>query len=201
MSVRVLGAVTAAVVGALLWLAVPALAHHTDQADANDTSGPLDLESVSFDHEGTPTWRFVTFANWTIRRMWDRGYLTVQLDTKGDAAVDYIVVVRSVGTKLQANLFRVRSNGHEVRIDRLRTRKAGSSAAWVSMSLAKVVVGATRTSYFWSAMSSFTGPGCRQTCFDTVPDEGLVEQPLPTPSPPPSPTPTPTPSPATGPTG
>ena len=196
MSARVLGAVTLLIVGALLWLAVPALAHHTDQTDPDDTPGAMDLEKVAFDHDGRPTWRFVAFADWTIRQMWDRGYLMVQLDTKGGPAVDYLVVVRSVGTELEANLFRVRSNGREVRIDRLKTEKAGSRAAWVSMNLSKVVIGSRRTSYLWSAMSSFIGPACRQTCFDTVPDTGMIEQTLSA-----SPAPTPSPTAATGPTG
>jgi hypothetical protein len=197
-SARILGALTLVIVGALLWLAVPALAHHTDQTDPNDTPGAMDLEKVAFDHDGTPTWRFVAFADWTIRQMWDHGYLMVQLDTKGGPAVDYLVVVRSVGSELDANLFRIRSNGREVKISRLKTGKAGSRAAWVSMNLSKVIIGSRRTSYFWSAKSSFIGPACRQTCFDTVPDVGMIEQTLSTS---PTPTPTPTPTAATGPTG
>ena len=194
MSIRLLAAITVIAVGALLWLAAPAVADHTDQADPNDTPGTMDLEAVQFDHEETPTWRFVSFADWTVRQIWDHGYLMVQLDTKGGPGVDYLAVVRSIGRDLEANLFRVRRDGQEVEIDRLRTTKAGSHAAWVSVSLAKLTVGPARTSYFWSALSSFTGPACRQTCLDAVPDEGMVEQPLPGASPSPSPSPT-------GPTG
>jgi hypothetical protein len=194
------------VVGAFLWLAGPAVAHHTDQTDPNDTPGTMDLEAVQFDHEETPTWLFVTFASWTVRQVWDHGYLMVQLDTKGGPAADYLAVVRSIDRDLEANLFRLRRDGQEVEIDRLRTKKAGSRAAWVSVSLGKLTIGPGRTSYFWSALSSFTGPACRQTCFDAVPDEGMIEQPLPSASPSPSPSPTPSPSPSpspspTGPTG
>lgn len=201
MSVRLLAAVTVVVVGALLWLAAPAIAHHTDQIDPNDTPGTMDLEAVQFDHDGSPTWRFVTFAAWTVRRIWDHGYLMVQLDTRGDAGIDYVAVVRSIGRGLEANLFRIRRGGREFDIDRLRANKAGSSAAWVSVSFGKLTFGLNRTSYFWSALSAFTGPACRKTCFDAVPDEGMIEEPLPgvsptpTPSPTPSPSPTPTPSP------
>jgi hypothetical protein len=194
LSARILGAITVVVVGALLWLAVPALAHHTDQTDPDDTPGAMDLEAVRFDHEGTPTWRFVTFAAWTVRQIWDRGYLMVQLDTTGGPRVDYVAVVRSTGTDLEANLFRLRRNGRQVKVDRLRTHKASSRGAWVSVSLSKLSIGPTRTSYFWSALSSFTGPACHRTCFDAVPDEGVIEQPLPSVSPTPSPSPT-------GPTG
>lgn len=184
---RLLGALTILAVGGLLWLAGPAAAHHTDQTDRNDTPGTLDLHEIRFDHKGTPTWRFVTFAEWTARQIWDHGYLMVQLDTKGGPGIDYVVVVRSIGTELEANLFRLRPNGHEVKISRLRTDKAGSHAAWVSMRLGRVTIGPRRTSYFWSALSSFIGPTCRQTCFDTVPDEGMIEQTL-SPSPSPGPT-------------
>jgi hypothetical protein len=190
---RVLGAITVIVVGALLWLAAPAVAHHTDQTDPNDTPGTMDLQGVQFDHEETPTWRFVTFAAWTVRRMWDRGYLVVQLDTKGGPDVDYVAVVRSIGRDLEANLFRLRPDGREVEVDRLRTKKSGSRGAWVSVSLHKLTIGPNRTSYFWSALSTFIGPACRSTCFDAVPDEGMIEQPL-------SPSPSPSPGP-TGPTG
>jgi hypothetical protein len=208
MSVRILTAITIAVVGTLLWLAAPAIAHHTDQADPNDTRGTMDVEAVRFNHQGKPTWRFVTFGDWTVRRIWDRGYLIVQLDTRGDQRVDFVAVVRSIGRGLQATLFRLRRDGQEVQIDRLRTEKAGSDGAWVSVSLRKLTIGSSRTSYFWSALSSFTGPTCRQTCFDAVPNRGMIEQPLvsespsPSPSPSHSPSPSPSPSPApTGPTG
>ena len=191
---KILGAVTVLVVGALLWLAVPAMAHHTDQDDPRDTPGKLDLRTVAFDHDGTPTWRFVTFGRWTVQQLWDQGFLMVQLDTKGGSGIDYILVVRSTGTKLQANMFRLRPDGREVKIKRLRTHKTGSRAAWVALKLSKVVIGSHRTSYFWSAMSSFIGTACHQTCFDTVPDDGMVEQTLST-------SPTPSPTPPTGPTG
>ena len=61
-----LGALVAVTVVAL---AMPALAHHTDQVDPNGTDGKLDLEQVGFDHEGeAPSWRMVTFSTWTVRR-------------------------------------------------------------------------------------------------------------------------------------
>ena len=72
----------------------------------------------------------------------------------------------------------------------LRTTKVGSSAATVTVPLRVLSIGPTRTSYFWSALSSFTGGFCTRTCLDVVPDEGMIEQPLPgvTPSPTPPPT-------------
>ena len=80
----------AVTVVAVVALAVPAGADHTDQTDPNDTGGLLDLEAVGFDHSGAPSWRLVTFPAWSVRAIWDRGYLMVQLDTKGDAALDFL---------------------------------------------------------------------------------------------------------------
>jgi hypothetical protein len=96
---------------AVLAYGVPAGAHRTDQPDPNDTAGRLDLEAVGFDHVGAPRWRFATFATWSVRSMWERGYLLVQLDTRGDAGVDFVAVVRSDGRRLVAHLFRVRRGG------------------------------------------------------------------------------------------
>jgi hypothetical protein len=189
-----LGLVAVTVI-AIVALAVPAGAHHTDQTDPNDTEGRLDLEAVRFDHTGVPTWRLVTFPAWTLRAIWDRGYLVVQLDTKGNAAVDFVAVVRSDGRRLLARLFRLRRSGGQAEIASLRTDKSGSNAAWVSVPLREVSIGRNRTSYFWSALSSFTGGDCSRTCLDAVPDDGMIEQPLP------GVTPTPTPSPSVAPEG
>jgi hypothetical protein len=185
----------AVTVVAVVALAMPASAHHTDQTDPNDTEGRLDLEAARFDHSGAPTWRLVTFSAWTVRAIWDRGYLMVQLDTKGDAAVDYVAVVRSDGRRLVATLFRLRRSGGQAEVSSLRTDKSGSSAAWVTVPLREVSIGPNRTSYFWSALSSFTGGDCSRPCLDAVPDEGMIEQPLP------GVTPTPTPSPSAAPEG
>ena len=172
-------------------LALPALAHHTDQVDPDDTDGKLDLDQVAFDHERSPSWRMATFSWWSVRSIWDRGTFTVQLDTKGDAAADFIAIVRSDGRRLAAALYRLRRDGREIELTALRTDKDGSKAVTLTIPLREVSIGPTRTSYSWSVLSSFTGGNCARTCLDAVPDEGMIEQPLPgvTPSPTPSPTP------------
>jgi hypothetical protein len=188
----------ALVVATLTAFALPVLADHTDQIDPHDTGGKLDLEEVVFDHVGAPTWRMSTFPTWTVRSIWDLGSFIVELDTRGDAAADYVAVVRSDGRRLVAALFRLRRDGREIEVTALRTTKGGSRAATVTVPLREVSIGPNRASYFWSVLSSFTGGYCTRTCLDAVPDEGMIEQPLPgvTPSPTPSPTPTPTPTPS-----
>ncbi len=142
-------------------------------------------------------WRIVTFGTWTVHEMWDQGILVVQLDTKGDAAIDQLAIVRSDGRDLVATLYAVRSDGTEKVIDELPADKDGTRAATVAVALRKLTIGLNRTSYFWSVLTSYTGTACPRTCFDRVPDDGMVEQLLPgvTPSPTPSPTVSPTPTP------
>ena len=114
----------------------------------------------------------------------------MQLDTRGDAAADYVAVVRSNGRRLVATLFRLRRGGRQIEVASLRTDKENSWAATVTVPLREVSIGPNRNSYFWSVLSSFTGGSCARTCLDTAPDDGMIEQPLPgvTPSPTPSPT-------------
>jgi hypothetical protein len=191
---------------AAIAFALPASANHTRQTDPNDVDGRFDLETVRFDHDvPPPRWTFVTFARWTVAQVWDRGYLLVELDTLGDEEADYVAVVRSDGRGLDARLFRLRADGHQVELGTLPTGKDGGRSAWVEVALRKLTFGRSRTSYFWAALSSFTAADCPHTCLDQVPDEGMVEQilpgvtPSPTPSPTPTPTPTPTPSPSPSP--
>jgi hypothetical protein len=177
-----------------LALALPAWANHTSQNDRNDTEGLLDLRAVRFDHERPVTWTFVTFAAWRPREIHDRGYFVVELDTRRDEAVDYFILLRSIGQDLQASLHRVRSDGTQVEMAKLQARKEGGRSARVELALRKIVIARRRTAYYWSATSLFTGGPCPRTCIDRAPDTGMVEQPLEDPEPSPSPTPSPSPS-------
>ena len=180
--------------------ALPASANHTRQTDPNDVDGRFDLETVRFDHDPPPPrWTFFTFTRWTVAQVWDRGYLLVELDTLRGEEPDYLAVVRSVGRNLEARLFRLRADGHQVELGTLATGKDGGRSAWVAIALRDLTFGRTRTSYFWAALSSFTGRECTHTCLDRVPDEGMVEQVLPGVTPTPTPTPTPSPSPSPSP--
>lgn len=186
----------AVALGALLVAAafaptLPSAADHSGQPDPNDTGGRLDVMAVDLVHDaGPPRWVISTFGRWTARWLWDRGYLIVELDTRGKAEVDHLAVVRSDGRELVATLFRVRLDGRQVAVAPLASQKVGPGAAAVAVPLRKLSIGPNRTSYFWSVKASFTSAACPRTCIDRVPDEGMVEQPLPgvTPTPTPSPT-------------
>ncbi len=177
-------------------LAVVASPAGAGQSDPGDTPGRFDLRAVRFDDRPIPRWTFVTFAPWRIDQVWDAGYLIVQLDTRGDEDVDLMAVVRSDGRRLVATLYRLRADGGQVEIARLTTGKAGRRGAWVAVAMHKLGVGRSRTSYSWSALSTYTSSGCPHTCIDVVPNQGMIEEPLPGASPSPSPSPTASPSPS-----
>lgn len=185
---------------AALVLALPALGGTTAVGDPNDARGRLDVRSVLVDGTESPfRWRVATFGGWTIRELWDRGYVVVQLDTKGDARIDRLAVVSSNGRDLIGTLNRVRDDGRLVELGRFRVDKGGRRSVALSIALHRLAIGPHRTSFSWNVITSYLGDACPRTCFDAVPDAGIVEQPLPMPSP--SPTPSPTPAPSPSPTG
>ena len=157
--------------------------------DPNDTAGLLDVHEVRFvDGDGPPAWTIITFNRWTVRQIWDRGYILLYLDTIGSDRPDYYVLVRADRHALAGAMWRIRRTGDDVRLFTVATRKRGDHAAEVSVPLRRLSIGAHRTLYRWSVLTLFTGNHCRRTCLDPAPDGTMVEQPLPTASPSPSPT-------------
>jgi hypothetical protein len=167
----------------VLALAAPAAATHTDLTDPNDVDGLMDLSAVQFRHESGPyRWIFKTYPAWTVRKIWDRGTFVIQLDTLGDEAIDYFVVVRSDGRSMVADLFRKRRHGTEVRLRSLDAGRAGDHGASVDLARRHLRYGANRTSFSWRTITTFVGVKCRVTCLDLAPDDGtMVEQELPPP--------------------
>ena len=189
-----MAAVGLAVAATVLVLALPALGGTTALEDPDDANGLLDVRSVTLDGTASPlAWRVVAYRSWTIREIWDRGFVMVQLDTKGDTRIDHLAVVSSNGRDLIGTLNRIRRDGRLVEIGRFHADKDGGSAVAMTIALHRLSIGPHRTSFLWNVVTSFLGDSCPRTCFDVVPDEGLVEQPLPEPSP--------SPTGATGPSG
>ncbi|MFB3738763.1 MAG: hypothetical protein ACE14W_07335, partial [Candidatus Velamenicoccus archaeovorus] len=82
--------------------------------DPNDVRGRLDVRTVTFDPEaGPPTWTVLTFSPWTVRELWDRGFVLVRLDTMGGPRPDHYVLVRSTGTELEGSLWRDPRRGRD----------------------------------------------------------------------------------------
>jgi len=172
--------VAALAVGLVLLGAAPAWASHTDLTDPNDVDGRLDLDQVWLRHDTDPfVWIFETFREWKPREMWDRGYLLVELDTRGSEGVDYVALIRSNGRRLEGVLLRTRRDGRQVKVLDLDAWKAGPDGAGIAVPLDALRFRVGRTSFLWSASTLFTGRTCTTTCIDRAPDEGMVEQQLP----------------------
>ena len=165
-------AVAGALVLALLAAGSPAAANHTDQTDANDTRGVLDVSAVFHRHHAVPpSWEIVTFARWTPGSIWDAGYLLVWIDTLGDEDPDYYALVRSTGRGVAGSLWRDRRRKDGF-VARLRTNRANQRSVRVAVPFRKMEVGDHRTVYRWSVQTILTGGPCSRPCFDLVPDGG-----------------------------
>jgi hypothetical protein len=182
---RLLTALGSLMIVLVLALAAPASATHTNLDDPNDVAGLMDLEHVVFRHDAGPyRWVFKTYPAWTIRQIWDRGTFVIQLDTIGDEAIDFFVVLRSDGRSMVADLFRKRANGTELHVRSLDAARAGGHGATVEVRRTHLRYGAHRTSFFWRTITTYVSPKCSSTCLDLAPDDGsMIEQELPPPTP------------------
>ena len=167
-----LAAVAGALVLALIASGSPAAANHTDQTDANDTGGVLDVAAVFHRHDAVPpSWEIVTFARWTPGSIWDAGYVLVWIDTLGDENPDYYALVRSTGRGVAGSLWRDRRR-KDAFAGRLRTNRANQRSVRVAVPFRKMEIGDHRTIYRWSVQTILTGGPCSRPCFDLVPDGG-----------------------------
>ena len=170
-------AAVAVVLAAVMAVSGVAAAEHTDQVDPNDVTGLLDIEEVRFRHDDGPyTWVFRTFARWTTKKIWDKGFFVVQLDTIGSAEADFLALLRSTGKEMHGELFRLRRDGSQRHLRSLAGWRAGAKGAGIAVPARFLEFGAHRTSFFWWTLSLYRSPRCRTTCIDAVPDEGTVEQ-------------------------
>jgi hypothetical protein len=169
--------------GAVVAIAAPSF--HSDVADPNDTKGPLDVRQVRLAHEGGTEVTVITFAQWSPSSIWDRGNAYVFLDTKGSEHPEYFVVARSTGSDLQASLWRDRRTRRDLFVRNVQIRRKTSDGVSVSVPVKSLRFGRQRESYFWWAVTGFTGERCRRTCIDRAPDAGSIEQWRPGMSPPP----------------
>jgi hypothetical protein len=157
-------------------VAIAAPSYHSDTNDPNDTKGLLDVRRVRLAHTGGTEATVITFADWSPRSIWDRGNVYVFLDTEGGDEPEYFVVVRSTGSDLQASLWRERRDRRDVFLRNVKVRRKSSDGVSVRLPINSMKFGRFRASYFWWAMTSFTGQVCRRTCLDRAPDQGAVEQ-------------------------
>lgn len=185
----------AAAVGVAAALPLLAWANHVDVRDRNDTSGVLDVSRVEVKGSDRPAWHIVTFNEWTVRRIFDTGFVLIRLDTFGSERYDYYGLVRSDGDRLKGTLVRDRARKRDFNVSRIRVRRPTRSSVQVRIPLARMRIGADRLSYTWQVQTLFSSDNCRRVCIDDVPDRRGVTEPLPR-----VPPPVPTESPSAGPT-
>jgi hypothetical protein len=186
---RALAPVVAAIVTVGL-VSLAASAHDTDFNDPNDTPGRLDVSRVRLAHQpGPPRWSVIMFRGWTIREIWDRGYVMVLLDTRFSPATDFYLLVRSTGNALQGTLWEARSVGPDTFLGTVPVGKPSPRSVSVQVGLWKLTFGPSRRLYRWRVQTLFTSEACPRTCQDRAPNAGPVVQwragmsPTPSPSP------------------
>jgi hypothetical protein len=179
-----------AVIAALVAVPFLASAKHADLSDADDTRGLLDIAKVGLHGQERPVWKVITFPKWGTERVFDRGYGLVHLDVRGDSHFEYFALVRSVGSRLDAELFRNRKRKPDFSVGSVQVWRADRKSFSVRVPLARMRVAEDRLFYRWFVQTLMTGRSCPQVCIDRVPDEGNVQQPLGIPTPEPTPTPT-----------
>lgn len=183
------------------------LARHIQLEDPDDTGGLLDVRRVEVSGQERPKWEFITFSPWSKKRIWDRGYALVYLDTEGGNRFDKYALIRSTGFSLEGTLWRDRKVKSDVKIGKLAVWRRSDHSVTVRVPLRKLDIPVARTYYRWFTETLFSSKSCRTVCIDRVPDAGAVEEPLIETTPSPTPTITPTvlptltPTPTESPTG
>jgi hypothetical protein len=193
--------ILATVVLGALALPLLALASHIVVHDPNDTRGRLDVRRVEVHRKWRPRWTVVTWSGWRVRAIFDRGYVLVRLDTFHTERFDYYALVRSIGSRMKATLFRDRRWRSDIPLGPLPVSRPDRSSVKVPIRLSKLRFGRSRRYYRWTVETIFTNRSCPNTCFDHAPNRGAIKEPRPGVSPAPTPTPTvsPTPSPTSTP--
>ncbi len=166
----------AAAVAVLTLLGPAALARPAELTDPRDTRGPLDIRRVELRGTKEAHFKVTTGTRWTARRMQDRGFFLIHLDTFGTPRFDHFALVRSDGRRVQGSLWRSR-RGHDAR--RLRGipgRHSGARTATVVVPLRAVTL--RRSHFRWRAQTLWGGWPCDRTCFDRAPRRGGVLRPL-----------------------
>ncbi|MDQ3620799.1 MAG: hypothetical protein M3391_11860 [Actinomycetota bacterium] len=171
---------------AIVILIVPlaARASHLDLKDANDASGPLDVQEVGVWGSSPPRWRIFTYNGWSNAQLWDQGYIAIYFDTYGPlkgkgSRYDYYALLSSNGHRMRGLLFRDFRSRSDVRIGKLRTRKPGRRTVIVKVPVKrKMQIGEARAVYKWYVKTISNGTGCGHVCMDRVPDDGGVAEPL-----------------------
>jgi hypothetical protein len=150
--------------------------------DANDVTGRLDVQRIPTTFGAAEsTWTFVTYGTWTVKEIWDMGFVVLSLDTAGSGSAEYRIVVRARidGRALTASLKRL-SDGKQWALEEWRP---GSRSVAVRLPMSRVSFAPERMYYRWWGQTLFSHSWCEKAvCFDftpgSAPASGLI-QPVP----------------------
>jgi hypothetical protein len=144
--------------------------------DPPDTRGPLDIRRVELRGTREARFKVATEAGWTARRLQDRGYFLVHLDTFRTPHFDHFALVRSVGRTLEGSLWRDPRKKAPRLLRPLPARHPSRRTASVLVRLRSVPL--RRSHFRWRVQSLWSGWPCDRTCFDRAPRRGGVLRPL-----------------------
>ena len=144
--------------------------------DPRDTRGPLDIRRVELRGTREARFKIAVAARWTSRRIQDRGYLLIHLDTFAMPSFDHFALVRSMGEEVEGSLWRSRRGHDPRRLRSIPARHPGPRTAAVTVPLQTVPL--RRSHFRWRVQSLWSGWPCDRTCFDRAPDRGGVRRPL-----------------------
>lgn len=144
--------------------------------DPPDTRGRLDIRRVEVRGRKDARFEISTGAGWTARRLQDRGYVLVHLDTFGTPHFDHFALIRSAGRTLEGSLWRD-PRKHDPRLIRL-VRAGHPNRRTASVLVPLRAVPLRRSHFRWQVQSLWSGWPCDRTCFDRAPGRGGALRPL-----------------------
>jgi hypothetical protein len=155
-----------------------AVARHTSIRDPNDANGVLDMKSVTVRHSSPKAaiWSIGTYKGWSVGRIWDRGFLFVNIDTMFGPPTEYYVLIRSTGRAVQARLFRDSASGNDRLIRSLSVWRWNQRRVAFTLPLRAMNWGPNRNFYRWSVITTMTSKVCPNVCLDAAPNSGSVTQ-------------------------
>jgi Ca2+-binding RTX toxin-like protein len=148
-----------------------------DPPDPNDTRGILDVKRAEVRAGNRWVWNVSTRGKWSLRRLWDDGYLIVYLDTRDNAKSDFYLLARSTGRRMRGSLFRD-GTGRDARIGGVKVRHPDRRTARFLFDLGRIAVEPGRDFIRWSAQTILVNAVCSRSCFDGVTNEGALPMPV-----------------------
>ncbi len=165
----------ASVVAVTLLAAIPAQAA-TVVTDPSDTRGVLDVRRVELRGDKTARWLVKTYDGWGKRRLQDRGFVLVLMDTFATKRFDYYALLRSEGRDLKGSLWRDRKVKNDVRVRSLHTSHPGRKIAGIRVGLKDLRK--RQSHYRWQVETLRNGKSCPGVCFDRAPNSGARRRPF-----------------------